>query len=108
MLLLRQTIWGSGGGSIRINGAIGEEGDDGGMKKFIIRTLGVISGLGALSVFPTLWFNLCGLARLGRDCAGGPAWVNGLIVLVCVSFIAGAFYLSYRLLRLVIPSQDSK
>jgi hypothetical protein len=77
------------------------------MRKFVIRTLGINSALGGLMVVPTLLFNFCGLAHLDSDCANGPAWVNGLIVLVCVSLLAGAFYLSYWLFRLAVLSQDS-
>ena len=70
------------------------------MRKFIIRILGIVSGLGGLAVIPTLLYNFCGLTDLDSDCADGPAWVNGLTVLICILLMAGAF-------RLPLPPQDS-
>jgi len=76
------------------------------MRKFFICVLGIISGLAGLTIVPTLLFNLCGFTHLDRDCADGPAWTNGLTVLGCAAWIAGAFYLSYRLFRLAASSQS--
>jgi hypothetical protein len=80
------------------------EGNASRMRKVFIRTLGIISGLGGLALIPPLLFNFCGLAHLSGDCADGPAWMNGLIVLGCAFLIAAAFYLSYRLFKLPLPS----
>lgn len=84
------------GGIIRVEDSVGR------MRKFAIRTLGIASGVGGLAVVPTLLFNICGLVGLDSGCAEGPAWVSGLIVLICASLSVGAFYLSYRLFRLAL------
>jgi hypothetical protein len=68
------------------------------MKKLLTQALGVIAGLCGLMVVPTLLYNLCGFVHPNSDCGDGNM-EGGLIVLICVCLIAGAFYLPYVLFR---------
>lgn len=74
------------------------------LKKAMFVILGIIFGLSGLLLIPTLLYDICGLSG-GQDCADGPRWALVIIILACTVLIGGAFFLSFRLFRLVDTSE---
>jgi hypothetical protein len=75
------------------------------LKGIIRGLLAIASTLFGLAAVVNLLYNLCGLLGV-QDCASGPAWESALVAVVCAVLAFGAFYLSYRLVRVAPIPKD--